>query len=490
MDNYILSKSTFMRGMQCGKSLYLYKNFFKLRDEPSEEQKALFSRGTDIGMVARGLFPGGVDASPENRFKYAESAAKTKAFIEQGAEVIYEAAFIHEGVLAAIDMLVKKNGKWCAFEVKSAAKITSTYILDASLQYHVIAGTGLPLDDISIVNINSQYVRQGKTDPHGLFNITSIKEEVLKNQEMVRTKIAYSKDILAQQQAPAIDIGEHCFYPYKCDFMGHCWKNIPKDSVFEMAGLSRQEQFELYRSGVKTVHEIPPGSKYAKVPEKKESEDVYVNKKGIADFLGTLRYPLYFMDFETFMPAIPAYEQSRPFQHIPFQYSIHFKQTPDSKPGHFEFLADAGPDPRKRFTERLLENTSGPGTILAYNAVFEKSILKALSADFPQYAADLEERSQRVRDLMDPFRMKLYYHPMMKGSHSIKNVLPALVPELNYNDLSIGNGRFAMMAFERLQTENDMFRIEETRQALLSYCRMDTLAMVKLLETLEAIPLK
>lgn len=478
-----------MRGLQCLKSLYLYKNFIQLRDQPSLEQKAIFNRGNKVGLIAQRFFPGGVDATPLKRSDNMGAVVRTKELLEEGVEIIYEAAFQYEGVLAILDILVKKDGMWKAYEVKSSTKISQTYILDAALQYWVIYNSGVQLQDFSLMIINNQYVRHGEVDIQQLFTVKSVKENILKTQPFIQENIEACKKIINSPEMPQIGIGEHCFIPYSCDFMGVCWKNIPSDSVFEITGISKVEQFGLYKAGYTTIAEIPSQNALDKnanthIRALKANKTV-IDKNGISSFLAGIHYPLYFMDFESFMPSIPIYDKTKPYQHIPFQYSIHYKESKDGVLRHFEFLAEQGMDPRKSFVENLLKHTETGGSILVYDVLMERNILKGLKKDFPEYTAEIDQRLSRIVDLVQPFQERHYYHPAMKNSVSIKNVLPALVPELNYSTLMISSGSIAMTAFEQLQTETDLVKIIEIREQLLAYCKMDTLAMVKIFEVLE-----
>ncbi|HET8963231.1 MAG TPA: DUF2779 domain-containing protein [Chitinophagales bacterium] len=489
MEKHLLSKSTFLRGLQCLKSLYLYKNFIQLRAHPSTEQKAIFNRGNSVGMLARQFFPGGTDATPTKRSDSIAAVTKTKMLLEQGVEIIYEAAFQFNGVLAILDILVKSDGVWRAYEVKSSTKISQVYLLDASLQYWVITNSGLPLFDFSVMIINNQYVRRGEVDIQQLFTIKSVKESVLKQQKFIEENIDACKQVIQSNQMPEIGIGEHCFIPYACDFMSTCWKHVPADSVFDIIGVPKSEQFDLYKKGYTTIKEIPSENgldKNANIHiQAVKTQQAVINKSGILSFLSSVQYPVFFMDFESFMPAIPIYDGTKPYQHIPFQYSIHFKEKKEGFLQHVEFLADQGMDPRKSFLENLLKHTETQGTILVYDILMERNILKGLQKDFPEYSSEIDNRLERMVDLVQPFLERHYYHPAMKNSVSIKNVLPALVPELNYSDLIISSGSIAMTAFEQLQTESDLFKIIEMREHLLAYCKMDTLAMVKIFEILE-----
>ena len=489
MEKHILSKSTFIRGLQCAKSLYLYKNFIQLRDKPSAEKTAIFNRGNNVGLLAQKVFPGGVDATPKKRSDTIAAVEKTKGLIASGVEVIYEAAFQFNQVLAILDILVKKNNEWYAYEVKSSTKISATYILDASLQYWVIINSGIELKDFSLITINNQYIKKGDVQVADLFNSTSVKTEVLRNQLLVEEKIALSKQVLTVAKLPDIQIGEHCFSPYHCDFMGTCWKNVPKNSVFEIASIPKAEQFNLYNAGYTTAMEIPEQNSLDKnvnthIRSEKLGEAI-VDTAAIKKFLNKLSYPLFFMDFETFMPAVPLYDGTKPYQHLPFQYSMHFKKDVAAPVEHFYFLADQGTDPRKFFIESLLNHTSQAASIVVYDTLMERNVLNGLKNDFPEYAADIDLRLKRIVDLMEPFQQRSYYHPAMKNSISMKNLLPALIPALSYNELKIASGSMAMIAFEQLQTETDLFKMIETREQLLEYCKLDTLAMVKIFEVLE-----
>jgi hypothetical protein len=489
LEKHLLSKSTFIRGLQCQKSLFLYKNYIHLRDPLSNERRALFNRGNQVGMMARELFPGGVDASPPSARNFSESVEKTAALIASGTEVIYEAAFQYDRVLVALDILVKKNGKWYAYEVKSSSRISATYYLDASLQYFVISKSGLPLEDVSIVHLNTSYTRRGPLEISKLFTIVSVKTEALRNEQMIADNITIQKTTLELPQIPERTIGEHCFSPYPCDFMGQCWSHMPKDSVFSLSGIPKSELFEMYNSGVRLISDIQDNGSLK--DDLKMQVDALrlnapiINKKGVSDFLRTVEYPLFFLDFETTMPAVPLYENTKPYQHLPFQYSLHYKKERGSEPEHFEFLAETHADPRKGFLLSLLEHTKRPGDILVYYATFERSIFSSLKKDFPEYGKEIDLRLSRIRDLILPFKDRLYYHPDMKGSSSIKNVLPALVPGFSYSGLQITNGNVAMTVYEQLRQETDLFLQQEMREALLAYCKLDTLAMVKILEVLE-----
>jgi hypothetical protein len=477
-----------MRGCQCIKSLYLNKHQPQLKDDISVQHQASFDRGTSVGELARQLFPRGIDASPEFYYDYQKSVAYTEELMISGQSVIYEAAFQFKGVLAAIDILVMVDGQWKGYEVKSTTGVKETHLLDAALQYYVITQAGIILTDISIVHLNNQYTRKGELDIKQLFTIESIMEQVLEKQEFVAAQIPKLKKVITQTEIPVVDIGPHCGDPYPCDFVGHCWQHIPQPSVFDIAHLREIRKFELYQQGIIRFEDITQEVELN--DNQRRQVDCHLNKTNYLDrprlheFLSGLSYPLYFMDFETFNPAIPLYDHSRAYQQIPFQYSIHYKKNRTAELRHTEFLALPTSDPRLAFAEQLLSKTYMPGDILTYNQAFEKTRLKELADDFPRYAEALHERISRIKDLMPPFQQRLYYTPEMNGAYSIKDVLPALVPELKYDDLPINNGSDASLFFEKMIYEPAADNAA-IRNNLLAYCKLDTLAMVKLLEKLE-----
>ena len=492
MVKYQLSKSTFIRGLQCEKSLYLYKKHYNLKDPTSPFLQAIFDQGNSVGILAQSLFLGGVDASPESHFKVYDSVEKTKLFLDQGEKIIYEATFFYNGVIVALDVLVKDAQGWKAYEVKSSTSVSETYVKDAAIQYYTIVNSGIDLKDISIVYINNQYVREGKLKIDELFTIESVKDRVLEYLPVIPNEVSRLKRVIEKTSAPDVEIGTHCSKPYVCDFKGTCWKNIPEYSVFNIANLKTTKKFNFYNKGIVTLDQIELSestlspNQILQVQSEIEGTS-YIDKDQIREFTSNLRFPIYYLDFETIGPSIPIFEGSKPYQQLVFQYSLHIQEVSGSTTIHKEYLADPKEEPRIRFVEQLIKDCSNIGDILVYNIGFERGKLNDLIEVFPQYSNDLRGIVKRLKDLMIPFQQKWYYTPEMRGSYSIKQVLPALVPELSYNDLEINEGGNASNTF--LSMVNGTFKGNElqARKSLLEYCKMDTFAMVKIVEKLNEI---
>ena len=491
MPKHVLSKSTFLLGVRCHKALYLNKHHLKLKNRMTVEKKHKFETGNEVGMLAHELFPGGEMVKVLSFGNFQKAVSHTQNLISEGIKTIYEAAIQYDGVLVLVDILVKGNSGWKIYEVKSSTGMKPQYEHDAAIQYYVATKAGLEVEDISLVYINNQYVRSGEVDVKGLFTIESVLEPVLEAQDSIEGTIPGLKQVPRSPEIPTIDIGEYCCDPYECDFTGYCWRHVPEDSVFELKGLTNPKKFNLYRSGVLSLDQIPdeyPLNDNQRIQvECSKSQSSYVDHESIQAFLQDIHYPLYFLDFETYAPAIPLYDNSRPYQHIPFQYSLHVKESEQAELKHYEFLGMPQEDPRRELIERLLGNLGGEGDIIVYNEGFETRILKELIQDFPEHEDRITGIIERIKDLMFPFQKRYYYTPEMQGSYSIKAVLPALVPELDYGDLEVSEGNSAMIAFEQLLDETDESIISNTKGNLLEYCKRDTLAMVRILEVLRNI---
>lgn len=493
MEKAVLSKSTFLKGLQCEKQLYLYKHFYNLKDPVSASTKAIFNQGTQIGLLAQQLFPDGADASPESYFNMQESVIKTRQFIVAGETVIYEATFQYNSVIAALDILVKDEEGWKGYEVKSSTSVKEVNIEDAGIQLYTIVNSGIDLVDLSIIHINKQYERSGPLDIDQLLTTVSVFEDAKNKLNGIPMQVERLKGVIELEATPNIDIGTQCTDPYDCDFIGHCWKHIPEYSVFDIARLNKKKKFEIYYSGIIELDQVDLNTINLNEKQRQQvlaaqNSTTIIDYEKLSNFLNSLKYPLYFLDFETINPAVPIYNQTRPYQQLVFQYSLHI-QPKHGKLNHQEFLAEANSnlDPRIEFVQQLISDCGDSGDIIVYNIGFERSQLQKLIPVFPQYEQQIENIINRLVDLMEPFQKKWYYTPEMQGSYSIKKVLPALAPELTYDELEINNGDQASALFYQMLTGNFEGDKDVVLKALKNYCALDTFAMVKILEKLRLI---
>jgi len=483
-----LSKSLFIKGLQCHKYLWLEKHLPELKDEISSFQEGIFQSGTDVGALAQGLFPGGLEI-PYEGMSYAEQLDRTRQAMADGVPAIYEAAFSHDGIFMKADILHNTGQGWHLYEVKSSTGMKDVYLNDVAIQYHVLKGVGVPVSGASLVHINNQYVRRGALNVQELFRRQDVTADVIARQPLIQQQAAAMRSML-QADMPVVDIGPHCTDPYDCQFMGTCWKHVPEHSVFSLRGRG-VDKFSLYQQGIVRMEDVPlntlPWQQLVQVEGTLRKKNK-IDADAIRDFLATLHYPLCFLDFETtFMTPVPLYDNTRPYQAVPFQFSAHIIEQAGAQMQHHEYLAPAGADPRADFMKALLAAVPPDACIVVYNQGFEKRILGYLREWFPEYTDRIDAMIAGMVDLMEPFRNKAVYLWQMQGSYSIKEVLPALVPDLSYDVLGISNGEMASSAWLALAHETDPGKAETVRKQLLEYCGLDTLAMVKIIDRLKEL---
>lgn len=482
-----LSKSLYMRGLQCHKSLYLDRYQPELREAPSPELEALWKSGHEVGDFAHMLFPGGV-VVPFDRLAKDEQLAKTREEIDRGTKAIYEATFSFDDVFVKADIIVRNRGCWDLYEVKSSTSVKEHYWDDVAVQYYVLSGCGLPVNKAYLVHVNNGYVRRGDIVPEELFVLQDITGIVKEKQASIPDTISEMRAML-RGKMPKIDIGPHCRDPHDCDFMGFCWQHVPEDSIFSLRGRGI-DQWELYRQGVIKLEDVPLDS--LNLMQRMQVE-YYLDKKSHADpakigkFLKQIRYPVCFLDFETFGSGIPLFDGTRPYQQVPFQYSLHRIDAEGEEVRHFEYLAQPGVDPRKEIAEKLVGEIPEGACVIAYNMAFEKRVLREMGESIPKLRNRLNVVAEGMIDLMEPFKRRDIYHWRMNGSYSLKSVLPVLVPEMTYEGLEISDGSMASEAYFTMETIADPAELSRTRRALLEYCKQDTLGLVRLLEKMRAM---
>jgi hypothetical protein len=486
-----LSKSQYMRGLQCPKALWLFKYRPELMAEPDARRQQLFDTGHRVGELAQQLFPGGVEVA-YRAGDYPGMIDETTRLIEQG-DVVYEGSYSTDDVFVRADILVRNGDAWDLYEVKATSSTKAVHKPDVAVQWYVI-GRHLPLGRAYLVHLNNRYVRDGALDVQNLFTIDDVTAAVEDGQAAIERNLRQLESVLAGAE-PEVPIGTQCNNPYVCDFRAHCWRDVPYPSVLDLCRLNGNRKFEYYHRGIVTYADarkhIDLNAVQSLQVDTALNRTVHVDAGAVGEFLRDVRFPVHFLDFETFQDAIPRFDGQRPYQNIPFQYSLHIvRETGELE--HREFLADAHEDPRLELAHRLLEDLEAEGTIFAYHQQFELGVIRDLARHCAEHDERLLALTRRFKDLEIPFNKLMYYHPDFNGSFSIKSVLPALFPgdpELDYRNLAIQSGDAAMNVFPRLREIDDAGEKAAIREALRAYCRLDTLAMVKLWEKLRgAVP--
>lgn len=477
-----VSKSAFMKAEQCLKHFYLYRNHPNLRDKISKEKQFIFQRGTDVGVFAQQLFPGGVDVTKDEKWNQVHYAHKTKELIERGVETIYEATFIYDDLLVMVDILHKQDGKWIAYEVKSSLKISETYVKDACFQYFVIKNCLQDLMDFNLLTINPNYILNGDLDIRQLFKTTSILKDAIKNQSYFSFKTQLAKETLEKGKIPNIPVGTHCFQPYDCDFLGLCWKGINEDnSIFHLGKQSKQQLFDYYNNGVKTIEAIDPKNLKKEIAiqvaaVKTKEEQLY--KEEIKSFLATIKTPYCSLDIEVWMAALPYYQNTKPFQQIPFLFSMIYESNGELKTLSYFKAIDS--DLRQEFLDHILSATEQFETILMYDKSLEENVLNQLAEVFPSYVVRINKLKQKIVDVAELVKQGNYYHPDMKGNFSLKSLAPIIHSDCNFDVLEIQSGISAMYIYEGLLKIQNEIEKENIVAQLKQYCEMDALVTFQL----------
>jgi len=473
--------------------------------EQSVMNEAVIESGNMIGDLAMGYF-GEFSEVPFTK-NTAGMLAETKRLLDAGVRTIAEAAFAYENHFCMVDILrANDGGSFDIIEVKGSSgtadeedsfedkKFAAKYLHDMAYQYYVVTNAGYRVNKVFLMQLNKNYVRYGALDISELFVLNEATDKVLALQEDIPINIDGILSIAEQTEEPEDFLGTRCNSPYLCGYKQHCWREMPENNIYDIGfKMLKSKKDDYFQSGIVTFEDVVQAeihlsdSQYRQVNTMLHDLPTYVNKEGIREFLDSISYPIYFLDFETFMPAIPPWDGTHPYMQLPFQYSLHIQEKRGAPLVHKEFLAKEGVDQRRELAERLCEDIPKGACSLAYNSSFETRILNELASCFPDLAEHLMDIHDGMKDLIIPFRRGHYYTKEMCGSASLKYVLPAMFPddpELSYSSLSIvHDGGAAMTIFPTLH-EKPPKEIEEIREALLAYCKLDTFAMVKILEKL------
>ena len=481
-----ISKSRFVAGVQCLKRLYWQVHAPELAAQTDAAADAIIQQGHEVGMLARKLFPGGIEVHCDGAL---DEAIRTTRELVANPEVraIFEGVFEHQNALVKVDILHRRrDARWRLIEVKSTSDLKDCHLEDVGIQYLVVSRCGIDLASACLAHVNRNYVREGAIDAKSFFKIRNLTRRIQRLQPKVTFQLRSEFTVLGMTQPPDIARGRHCTAPITCEFYDHCNPPRPTDHIGFLPRIHASAIEELYTMGVDSIMDIPDDFELSEIQRRAatcvQTGEPWFDPQ-LRDVLGGLVYPLYFADFETVNRTIPPFAGMRPYDHLPFQWSVHVQRQPGAEPEHYEFLATDASDPRHEFVRYPCAVLGEKGSIVVYSS-FESQRLSELASSFPEFADRINAIQARLFDLL-PVVREHTYHPAYTGSYSIKSVLPALVPEMTYDGMEVANGQDAGLAWESLirgwlnQAER-----ERIRQALLAYCGQDTLALVSLLERL------
>ena len=491
MNRVYLSKSRYCKVVQCEKIIWLNK--YKPECAVFEDKEAIFATGREVGELAKGLFGDYEDIEFDKNLSV--MIEKTDKLMQDKPNVITEASFSYDNNFCSVDILKNDVDGVEIYEVKSSTNLEKhpIYLDDVAYQYFVLSSLGLNVKKACIVLINNKYKLEQELDINQLFRFEDVTDIAILKQDEIRDNIGLINNYMGmygKDNEPQKGIGEHCCNPYSCEFWQYCTRDLPKPNVFDLRKyIQRSTKFKKYYENKISFEDLEHEKLSEKCLEQIDFElynrEPKIEKEPIKEFLSKLKYPLYFIDYESFNPAIPEYEGTKPYQQIPFQYSLHIIREEGAQPEHEEFLAEVDDDNLIRhFAESMINALPEDGSVIVYNRIFEESLVnKKLAEMYPDLKNEIERINNNIVDIKKPFSDRNYYVKEMAGSASLKDVLPALYPndpELDYDGLDlVHNGKQASQAFLSLKYKSPEEQ-KPIREALLKYCELDTLAMVKI----------
>ncbi len=484
-----LSKSKIIAFRQCPKRLWLEIHKPELRDDSASEM--VFGIGNQVGDIARTIYD--VDGNGEfidiHDLGHEQALARSAVLLADGRVRVFEAGMAAGGALAYADVMLPdpQDGTiaWKMIEVKSSTSVKDYHHDDIAVQAHIAASSGVRLSSIVLAHIDSSFVYPGGGDYRGLLKENDLTSQALARSSEVTEWITAAHAVAELTEEPEIATGPHCNDPFDCGFSDYCnrekvWPEYPISSLPRLHP-SRRERIEA--AGHEDLRDVPDeflGAIQNRVKQCSISGETYFDSAGAAADLAPYGFPAYFLDFETAMFAVPIWKGTRPYQQLPFQFSLHILAE-NGEIQHHGFLDLSGDDPSRDFAQSVIDHCGKQGPVFVYNAGFECRIMRELAGCFPDLAASLQAIIERVVDLL-PIARNRYYHPTQHGSWSIKAVLPAAIPELSYDQLEgVQDGGMAVSAFmEAINPAITAERKAEIENQLFSYCQLDTLAMVRL----------
>lgn len=479
-----LTKSKYLIGLSCLRHLWMTVHTPDKIPPSDPATKYLTEQGEIVGQLAKTLFPEGIDLPVDPR-NLSVNLEKTQELLPQ-RKPLFEPGFVVGQLYSRADILVPAGiDEWDLIEVKASTKTKPEHIDDLSFQTHVYRLAGIKIRNCSVLHLDRDYLRLGVINPSKLFALEEVTGKVGAARSGIEERIIAMLDVIDNPQSPNIRLGQGCNNGLEC-ISEDCWNFLPDGHVFELYS-DKRRGLALLKQGVVLLKDIPDAAPL-NVKQRIQKEcavtgEAHVNREGINHFLGSLRDPLSYLDFETFQTAVPIYDGTRPYQQIPFQFSVHVDHGDQLT--HFEYLHDTADDPRERLLSELQAALSESGSIVVFNQSFEISRLREMADAFPMYKPWVETVVSRIADLIVPFREFHYYHPAQRGSCSIKRVLPAVIGS-GYEGLNIDNGGLASVSYVETILGGRGNK-DQIRNDLLQYCAQDTKAMYLILEKLKNI---
>ncbi len=493
--NMQLSKSEYMMFLKHPAWLWLKKHDKTKLPKPDANLQAIFDAGHEFEKYAEERFSDGVQVGFDSYQEYLSMPQRTKQVLDDGTKAIFQGRFEADNITCICDVIERVgDSEFDLYEIKSSTKTKPEHYPDLAFQTVVLESAGLKVRNIAVIHVNNEYVRDGEIDSIKLTAVSDATEGVRDKIEETKENIKRALEVVDSSDMPdpspryaKLGSLNEWMRIYKALGM-----EVERYSIYNLIAPGANRIGELEDLGIKLIKDIPDDFKlttkqHAQVVATKNNKCM-IDKGKIKDFLGALTYPIYFLDYETAMGTIPPYDGTRPYQQIPFQYSLHVVEKPGGEPEHFEYIHRDSDNPVPNLLKRLKEDIGPVGSVVVWYKSFEMKRNEEMGEMFPEFAEFLEDVNDRVIDLIEPFTDGCFVDKDFLGSASIKNVLPVLVPELSYKELSVQEGASAQRLWMDvvLKEKGDIDK-EKLISDLIEYCKLDTLAMVKIWMVLEGV---
>lgn len=477
-----LSKTKVLQFCQCPRKLWLDQYSPELEEESAAAQ-ARFETGRLVGAVARRVYGRDGGHRVDNERGLRAAIAETDALLAAGgSEPIFEATFDQDGLTVQVDVYDRSGTAPRIVEVKSSTSVKPHHLVDCAVQAYALAELGRPASTVSVAHIDSDFVYAGDGDYTGLFAESDVTDAIAEPLAAAPGNVAAAREVLERLDEPDVAVGAQCTSPHPCPFYAHC---VPTQGEYPVGALGgdRERIHAWINSGLTDLRDVPEddlANDVQRMIQRQTRLGEPLVDPALKTFADALAYPRYYLDFETISFAVPIWAATRPYQALPFQWSCHIETAP-GEIEHREFLDLSADAPMRTCAETLIEALGPAGPILVYTG-YENRVIDELIDRFADLAAPLTAMRERLVDLY-PVAKRHYYHPAMRGSWSIKAVLPTVAPDLDYGTLEVRDGMAAQAAYlEAIRHETSDERRAALRDELAAYCRLDSLALVRLVE--------
>ena len=482
-----ISKTDYMMYLRHPAWLWIKKHAKKLIPPVDDVLQARFDEGHAFEPFAESLFPSLMRLGFKDYSEYLEMPAKTFEAWENGAEIIAQGRYEFGSITCIADILRKDGDAYVLTEIKGSTSAKKEHSLDLAFQKIVIEGAGYPVRRCEVAHVNNKYIRKGDINPSELVAFTDITEEVEGLVEGTKARIEQAIRIANAREMPDPGPEQARLNSYKewLEIRQKITPPLPDNSIHYLPSMTAEQSTKLAKKGITTLDDIDDLTVLRKSTQKylelKATGERVVEKDELGKFLSEISFPVYYLDYEASMSLLPPWDGIRPYQQVPFQYSLHIQRKPHGEVEHHEFLHKDRSNPLSNLIESLKKHFDEKGSILVWNETFEKKCHEDMAALYPEDSKFLYNLNDRVIDLMRPFSRGIIRDEAFKSSASIKNVLPVLVPHLAYDGLGIQAGGLAALRWKEVTLgdapENER---KQVYSDLIEYCRLDTLAMVEI----------